>query len=149
MSRVIQTGDTAAKRRRAHLRSVAEALRLLATRPEVGAGRFDAEAQDVAAFVVFALRGIGETIEASAQAWDDRGYWKKSEALRAEWRWAPRTAEALQAAVLAGRWAAVPPLLLDLLPHVQDVTVAQAQRDADWGCGALRALQKEGGARGA
>jgi hypothetical protein len=55
--------------------------------------------------------------------------------------------EALEAAVGADRWADVPPLLLALVPRVQGVTVAQATRDADWWCGALRALRKEIGDR--
>ena len=44
----------------------------------------DPEARDVTAFLAVHLRGIGETIEGSAQAWDDRNYWKKSEQLRAD-----------------------------------------------------------------
>lgn len=147
MSRVIQTGDTAAKRRRAHSRSCAEALRLLALRPSLAAGSFDEEAQDLTAFLVFNLRGIAETIEQSAQAWDDRNYWKKSEQLRADYRWAARTADALEARILADRWAEVPPLLVGLVPRFADVTVAQATRDADWWVGACRALRKQAAAR--
>ncbi|HYE95220.1 MAG TPA: hypothetical protein VD962_03355 [Rubricoccaceae bacterium] len=145
MARVIQTGDTAAKRRHAHLRSCAEVLRLLAPRPDVAAGRFDEEARDMTAFLVFALRGIAASIEESAQAWDDRNYWKKSERLRADWRWAARTADALAAAALADRWADVPPLLVGLVPHLQTITVTQATRDADWWCGAMKALRKQAG----
>jgi len=142
VSRVVHTGDTAAKRRNAHLRSCAEALRHLAERDELADGRFDDEARDMAAFLVFQLRGIAGTIESSAAAWDDRDYWKKAEAFRHEWRWTSTTADRLEALILAGRWAEVPTVLLELLPRVQHVTIAALTRDADWWCGALRALQK-------
>ena len=109
MSRIIRAGDTPATRRHAHRRSAAEALRLLAGRPALAGGYFDAEAKDLVAFLALHLRGIGDTIEGSAQAWDDRNYWKKAEALRDEYRWAPRTADTLEALVVAERWADVVP----------------------------------------
>src|SRR5690606_26867790 len=142
MGRIIQTGDTAAKRRHSHLRSCAEALRLLAQRPALATGRFDDEARDLTAFLAFNLRGISETIEESARAWDDRNYWKKAEKLRADWRWAPAAADALERLALDGRWAEVPPVLIALVPHFQSVTVVQQTRDADWWAGAYRALCK-------
>ena len=147
MGRIIQTGETAAKRRRAHLRSCAEVLRLLAQRPSLAAGGWDDEAKDMVAFLVFNLRGIGAAIEESAQAWDDKNYWRKAEKLRADWRWARADADKLEECVLADRWDEVPPLLLGLLPHIQSVTVAQLTRDADWWAGALRALRKETAAK--
>ncbi|MDX1420860.1 MAG: hypothetical protein R3181_12910 [Rubricoccaceae bacterium] len=143
MGRIIHAGETPAKRRHAHLRSCAEALRLLAQDPALGAGRFSDEAKDLTAFLVFNLRGIGETIEASAQAWDDRNYWKKAEKLRDDWRWAPAAADELGALALDGRWAEVPPALIALVPRFQSVTVAQQTRNADWWVGAYRALRKE------
>lgn len=136
MARIIQTGDTPAKRRRAHLRSLAEVLRLLATRP-----RFDEEAQDMAAFLVFSLRGIYDTIEESARAWDDKNYWKKAETLRDRWRWSHIAGRKLEKLILAGRWAEVQDFLITLIPHVQDINVTQMTRNADWWVGALRALK--------
>ena len=149
MSRIVQTGETPAKKRRAHLRSVAEAVRHLATRPAVGAGAFDDEAKDLAAFLVFNLRGIGEAIETSAQAWDDRDYWKKSEKLRADWRWAPQAADRLEAHILAGDWPQVTPVLMELLPHIAEVNIAKMMRDADWWAGAHRALRRQAERRAA
>ncbi|MEM1126305.1 MAG: hypothetical protein AAGI71_06605 [Bacteroidota bacterium] len=137
MGRVIQTGDTPAKRRRRHLRSCAEVIRLLAQRPT-----FDAEAQDMAAFLVFTLRDLYAVIDASADSWDERGYWKKAEKLRHDWLWARHAAADLETLILNDRWPDVPPLLIGLVPHVSDVTVATLTRDADWWCGALRALRR-------
>jgi hypothetical protein len=143
MGRIIHAGDTAAKRRHAHLRSCAEALRLLARSPALAAGRFDDEAKDLTAFLVFNLRSIGETIEESARAWDDRDYWKKAEKLRADWRWARSAADDLEALALDGRWTEVPPALIALVPRFQTVTVTQPTRNADWWAGAYRALRKQ------
>jgi hypothetical protein len=137
MARIVQTGETPAKRRHAHLRSCAEVLRLLAQR-----SGFDDEACDMAAFFVFNLRGITQTIEDSANVWDDRGYWKKSEALREKWRWCRTAAAELQALILKERWNEVPALLISLAPHFISITVTSITRDADWWCGARQALIK-------
>jgi hypothetical protein len=117
------------------MRSCAEVLRLLAQR-----ARFDSETQDMAAFLVFNLRGIYETIDESAHAWDERNYWKKAETLREKWRWSRTYAASIEKALLAGRWTEVQTLLLELLPHFSGVTVTSITRDADWWCGAFRAL---------
>lgn len=142
MARIISTGETPAKKRHAHMRSCAEVLRLLAQR-----SGFDAEAQDMVAFLVFNLRGIYETIDESAHAWDERNYWKKAEQLREKWRWTRTTARDLERMVLEDRWEEVAPLLVSIIPHFNDVTVTSITRDADWWCGALRALKKDSSRR--
>ncbi len=129
------TGETPAKKRHAHMRSCAEVLRLLAQRPA-----FDGEARDMTAFLVFNLREIYKTIDESAQVWDERNYWKKAEGLREKWRWSRTAADRLEALILADDWDAVPPLLLEMLPRFNQVTVTTITRDADWWCGAYRAL---------
>jgi hypothetical protein len=116
-------------------------LRLLAQRPA-----FDAEAQDMAAFLVFNLRGIYQTIDESAQVWEERTYWKRAEGLRESWRWARTAGERLEELIRADRWSEVPSLLLSLVPHFNGITVTSVTRDADWWCGALRALRRESAA---
>lgn len=140
MARIIQTGETPAKKRHAHMRSCAEVLRLLAQRPS-----FDAEARDMTAFLVFNLRGIYQTIDESAQAWDDRNYWKKAEGLREKWRWARTAAARLEKRIRAKEWDTVQGLLIELIPHFSSITVTSITRDADWWCGAERALLREKG----
>lgn len=135
MSRIINTGDSAAKRRRAHIRSCAEVLRLLAMRDG-----FDDEAKDMSAFFVFCLRGIYVSIDESAQAWDDRNYWKKSEALRQKWRWSALAADELEELIVTGKWQLIPPLLIGLIPHFADVNVQTITRGSDWWVGARTAL---------
>lgn len=143
MGRIVSTGDTPAKRRHAHLRSCAEVLRLLAQRPAFDDEGFDDEGKDMAAFLVFNLRGIYATIDESAQTWEDRGYWKKAEGLRDTWRWSRQGADRLEALLRAERWAEVAPLLIELVPHFGGVTVTTLTRDADWWCGAYRALLRQ------
>ncbi len=137
MARIIATGETPAKKRHAHMRSCAEVLRLLAQR-----SRFDGEAKDMAAFLVFNLRGIYATIEESAQAWDERNYWKKAENLREKWRWSRKAADDLEKLILSDQWSELPQVLVTLVPHFRDLTVTSITRDSDWWCGALRALEK-------
>lgn len=120
------------------MRSCAEVLRLLAQRPA-----FDDEARDMAAFLVFNLRDIYRTIDESAHAWDERNYWKKAEALRETWRWTRTTADRLETLIRTGRWDDVPPVLLELVPRFNTITVTTITRDADWWCGALRALLRQ------
>lgn len=138
MARIISTGQTPAKKRHAHMRSCAEVLRLLAQR-----SKFDAESQDMAAFLVINLRGIYDTIDESAHAWDERNYWKKAENLREKWRWSRTYAAAIEKALLAARWTEVQRLLIELVPQFSGITVTSITRDADWWCGALRALSRD------
>ena len=73
MSRVINVNNPT-KIRNQHRRTIAEILRHLIQKPEM-----DAEARDMAAMLVYLLRGIQEGIEQSATAWEKRGYWMKAE----------------------------------------------------------------------
>lgn len=120
------------------MRSCAEVLRLLAQRATIGD-----EERDMVAFLVFNLRGIYDTIESSAGAWDERDYWKKAEALRAKWLWSRKSAEQLERLVRRGRWDDLPGVLISLVPHFNDVTIVSITRDSDWWCGAYRALLRE------
>ncbi len=137
MARIINTGDTAAKRRRSHIRSCAEAIRVLA-----GSEYFDEEAQDIAAFIVFNLQGIYKSIDESALAWDDRNYWKKAEALRDKWYWSKRSGEQLTDLILNNRWMEVQDHLIGLIPHFTGVTINQMTRNSDWWVGALANLKR-------
>jgi len=138
MGRIVQTGDTPAKRRNMHRRSCAEVIRLLAERHTI-----DDEWADMVSFLVFSLRGIGETIEQSALAWDDRNYWKKAEALRHKWRWTTTKADEIARMVVDEDWHLVSDELIGLIPHFADVTISNITRGPDWWVGARKALVKE------
>jgi hypothetical protein len=125
------------------MRSCAEVLRELASRPV-----FDAEGRDMLAFLVFNLRGIYRTIDESAGSWDERGYWKKAEGLRDKWRWARIEAERLHDLLRAEAWHQMPEFLIGLSAHFAGVKITTMTRDADWWCGAWRALSREDGQHG-
>ncbi len=135
MARLIKT-ETPAKKRHEQMRSSAEVLRMLAQK-----AAFDDEAKDMCAFLVFTLRGIYKTIDESAQAWDERNYWKKAEKLRHDWRWSRIAADELEKMIIASNWSAVPEYLISLVPHFSSISVTTVTRDSDWWCGALKALK--------
>ncbi|MEM8484024.1 MAG: hypothetical protein AAF564_00680 [Bacteroidota bacterium] len=120
------------------MRSCAEVLRLLAQRSS-----FDDEAKDMTAFLIFNLREIYKTIDESAQAWDERNYWKKAEGLREKWRWTRIISDKLTKLVVANKWQRVPEAMFELIPYFQSITIVKLTRDADWWMGAHTALLKE------
>lgn len=138
MGRIVHTGSTPAKRRHQHRRSCAEVLRLLAKRNL--AGGFDREARDMVAFLVWNLHGIYETIDESAHTWDEKGYWRRAEKLRNRWLWSRNAARELEGLIRDDRWGDIAPKLIELVASFQDVTVRAITRNADWWCGAHRAL---------
>jgi len=138
MARIIHTGETPAKKRHAISRSCAEVIRLLAQK-----GGFDDESRDMCAFLVFNLRELYATIDSSAHAWDERNYWKKAEKLRGDYRWAVILADELRNLIIEDRWHLMPDVLLKLAPHFSNITIVSVTRDADWWCGAHRALLRE------
>ncbi len=101
------------------------------------------------AFLIFNLRDVFRVIDNSAQVWEDRSYWRKAERLREKWRWTVRAADRLEALVRADLWPEVPSELLALVPRFGGVTVVNVTRNADWWCGAKRALLAQDPQKGA
>ena len=137
MARVINT-QTPAKARHEHMRSCAGDDTIYGGLDPA----FDDEAKDMCAFLVFNLRDIYRIIDESAQSWDDRNYWKKSEKLRHDWRWARIAADEVEARIVDSRWSEMPEYLISLVPRFDSISVSSVTRNADWWCGALRALQR-------
>jgi hypothetical protein len=101
LSRVIKT-ETAAKDRTRLTRSVVLALRELMRQTQP-----DDHSRDLAAFISLALLEIHETIDASVNAWEKRGYWVKADRFRMEWEWTHISGEKLREAVLNDDWATI------------------------------------------
>ena len=125
MGRVINT-DSSGKRRNQLMRTSAEILRRLSQKSDI-----DDEARDMVAALVYLFREIDEGIEASAQAWEKRDYWMKSEELRQRWGWPGRMADQLTNLVRTGDWNRMPMLMVKLLPYVDDVKVTKLTRGED------------------
>lgn len=130
MSRVITT-DSVGKERRQLRRTIAEALRHLASKKE-----FDEESRDLTALIVFSLRRLEQGVDQTATAWEKRDYYLKADRFRLEWEWVEQTAYGLETALLLGRWEQVPEILTGLFPKFTDVTISRYTRSPDlWqGC---------------
>lgn len=137
MSRVINL-DGPGKRRNHWRRSVAEALRRLMAKPEL-----DAEARDLAALIVFGLRGIAGTIEESVDAWERRNYYLKADRFRLEWEWAGESAEQMATTIRSGSWVELPTQFAKLMPHFSDIRVVKLTRKPETWKGCYRALMRE------
>lgn len=137
MSRVINV-DGPGKTRNRWRRTVAEALRHLTAKKEL-----DAEARDLAALVVFGLRGIAESVGQTTEAWDKRDYYLKADQFRLEWEWAGRAAEQMTATIQAGQWKDLPPQLAELLPRFADIRIAKFTRSPTLWQGCYRRLMRD------
>ena len=134
MSRVIAT-DSVGKRRRQLRRTIAEALRRMASK-----STFDQESRDLAALIVFSLRRLEEGVEQTATAWEKRDYYLKADRFRMQWEWLEDTTYALESALLLGQWDKVPELMAGLFPKFADITVAKYTRSSDLWDGAYQRL---------
>jgi hypothetical protein len=142
MSRVVNTDGTG-KARNQHMRTAAEMLRRLSQKPEI-----DAEARDLAAALVYALRGVDETVEEAMVAWEKRNYWNKVEQFRAQWVWAGSASARLEEIVRAGAWESLPMQMVGLSGHFAAITISKFMRGPETWQGAYERLLAERTARG-
>ncbi len=122
MSRLIKT-ETAGKDRTRLLRAVAIALRELSR--QRGA---TPEARDLAAFIVFALQSISETIDPSVAAWEKRGYWVKADKFRMEWQWTAKLSQQMREALLKEDWETIAGLSVSLAQKLSKIKVSENHR---------------------
>lgn len=124
MGRVINT-NSPGKERNYNRRTVAEMLRQLSQKPSI-----DAEARDMLATIVYALRAIAEGNAESVRAWEKRGYWMKAERFLRDWGWVAESAYNLEDVLRNAAWDLVPELILDLYPRFADIQVKSFTRTA-------------------
>jgi len=92
--------------------------------------KLDQEARDMAATLVYALRGIEATIEQSTLAWEKRNYYLKADRYRREWEWVAVFAKRLGRIVQEDAWDQLPSELAQLAPYFKDIRVVAFTRDA-------------------
>ena len=137
------TSDSTGTQRQRHRRTIAEALRLLMTKPKM-----DAESRDIMALIVLSLREIAAGVEQSASVWDKRHYYIKADQLRAEWEWTSKMADRMTPLLKVGDWVRLAQVLADLVPRFADVDVKQVTRTSKLWTGAYeRVLAAKPGAR--
>ncbi len=130
MSRIINTANPGSERNRLR-RTIAEILRHLMFKRGI-----DDEVKDMTATLVFALRGIAESVEVTTDAWEKRDYYVKADRFRLEWEWVTPAARRLQALVREERWEDLPRELAALAPHFSDIRIAKMTRDpSTWASG--------------
>jgi len=138
MSRVINT-DSPGKIRSQLRRTIAEILRHLMFKREI-----DEEARDMAAALVFSLRGIAETVEQTVEAWENRDYFMKADRFRLEWEWVSPAAKRLKEVVVNNRWEELPRELAALVPYFGDIRIAKMTRPPETWKASYRLLIEQG-----
>ena len=137
MSRVINP-NAPGKTRNQHMRTMAEILRRLASKPAV-----DEETKDMAAVMVFLLRDIHKGVDVSALAWEKRDYWLKADRFRIEWEWVEQAAADCEDVIRNEAWDLFPRLMLDLLPRFAGIRIKKLTRKPDLWRGAHAELMAE------
>ncbi len=137
MSRVINV-DSPGKTRSQLMRTAAEVLRRLGQKAEV-----DDEVRDMAAVLVYCFHQINAGIDESVQAWEKRDYWIKAEQFRIKWAWVGQAACNLERIVRDGAWEELPPVLIALLPHFEDIKISKFTRDPGLWQGTYQRLMQE------
>jgi len=122
MSRVINP-NTPGKERTKLIRAIALAVRELAKKKAI-----DTEAKDIAAFIVFALEAVHETIEPTVVAWEKRNYWVKADKFRMEWRWASQLADQMRRALLDDDWAGVAQISMQIALKLNKIKISEHHR---------------------
>ena len=126
------------KTRNQHMRTLAELLRRLASKPSA-----DEEAKDMAAAMVFLLRDIDDGIDVSALAWEKRDYWIKADRFRIEWEWAGQAAADIEDLIRNEAWDLLPRLMMDLFPGFASIRIKRLTRKPDLWRGAYDQLMTE------
>ena len=136
MSRVINTASPGSERNRLR-RTIAEILRHLMFKRGV-----DDEVKDMTATLVFALRGIAESVEVTTDAWEKRDYYVKADRFRLDWEWVTPAARRLAALVREDRWRIA--ARLAVLAPAGDIRIGKMTRDPRPGRRAMRLLCAKG-----
>ncbi len=142
MSRVVRAVP-AARERQALLQAIAAALEAL---PAADA----AERRDVVAFAALALERLAQSVEATAGAWERRGYWVKADHFRSDWAWLAPLRQELAACLARRDWSGAAVPLGKMQPHLGGITpsrkkAAKKPWDGAWDAWQARDLHRQEG----
>ncbi len=137
MSRVINP-IAPGKTRGQHMRTLAELLRRLASKPSI-----DEEAKDMAAAMVFLLRDIDDGIDVSTLAWEKQDYWLKADRFRIDWEWAGQAAVDIEDLIRNEAWDLLPRLMMELFPRFASIRIKRLTRKPELWRGAYGQLMTE------
>ena len=135
MSRVINP-ESAGKDRTRLTKIVVIAIRELLRQKEPGD-----TSRDLIACILMSLEGIYETVDASVEAWEKRGYWLKADKFRMDWQWTKILADKMRPLVLNENYNELIPLMVQVLQALESVKVSDNHRLGTPWTGAWAELQ--------
>ncbi len=122
MSRIINS-ESAGKERTRLTKVVVISVRELLRQQEVSD-----LSRDLIACVLRSLDTIYETIDASVEAWEDRGYWVKADRFRMEWQWTKIMADKMRPLVYEENYGELVPLMVQTMQALASVKVSENHR---------------------
>jgi hypothetical protein len=138
LSRVINI-ENAGKERNLLAKSVLLAIR------ELGQSNQDLEkSQDLVAYIIIALSGISNTIDASVGAWEKRGYWVKADRFRMEWGWAQAKSDLLYKCLINQDWDGIIQQVVQITQKLSSVKVPVRKPAIGPWLGAYKHLMRAG-----
>ena len=137
MSRVINS-ESAGKDRTRLTKTVVIASRELLKQKDPGE-----LSRDLIACILMSLDGIYETVDASVEAWEKRGYWLKADRFRMDWQWTKLLADQMRPLVMSENYAELIPLIVQVLQALDTVKVSENHRLGTPWTGAWEELNKK------
>ncbi|MBQ6483224.1 MAG: hypothetical protein IJI45_19135 [Anaerolineaceae bacterium] len=122
MSRVINS-ESAGKDRTRLTKVVVIAIRELLRQKEPSE-----LSRDLIACILMSLDGIYDTVDASVEAWEKRGYWLKADRFRMDWQWTKLLADQMRPLVMAENYGELIPLMVQVLQALDSVKVSENHR---------------------
>lgn len=122
MSRVINS-ESAGKDRTRLTKIVVIAIRELLRQKEPGD-----LTRDLIACILMSLDRIYDTVDASVEAWEKRGYWLKADRFRMDWQWTKLLADQMRPLVMAENYGELIPLMVQVLQALDNVKVSDNHR---------------------
>ncbi len=142
MGRIISS-ESAGKDRTRLTKIVVIAIRELLRQKESGD-----LSRDLIACILMSLDGIYETVDASVEAWEKRGYWLKADRFRMDWQWTKIIADQMRPLVLSENYGELIPLMVQVLQALESVKVSENHRLGTPWTGAWNELQRSVQRRG-
>ena len=136
MSRVINS-ESAGKDRTRLTKVVVIAIRELLRQKEPSD-----LSRDLIACILMSLDGIYDTVDASGEAWEKRGYWLKADRFRMDWQWTKLLADQMRPLVMAENYGELIPLMVQVLQALDSVKVSENHRLGSPWTGAWKELNE-------
>ena len=98
--------------------------------------------RDLIACILLSLDDIYETVDASVEAWEKRGYWLKADRFRMDWQWTKIIADQMRPLVYSENYGELIPLMVQVLQSLDSVKVSENHRLGTPWTGAWERLQE-------